>query len=348
MKKFQYIEMARGVAALLVVLHHATLDAPSFYGSNPFGNFFYFGMAGVDFFFVLSGFIIYYIHADDVFTLNGVRTYVLKRIIRIYPIFLIVSLLLLSAYMLLPHWSNRENLTDISFLITSFLLLPSDNPPLLSVSWTLVHEMFFYSIFIFVIWKKNIGLTIFILWGITILYASLFLTELVYPYSFYLSNFNLEFLLGVIVAAIIRTGIFKKLQNYAYVCMGLGLMVFLFNGMNVNYQLIEVGNFRTIMFYGISSAMIIYGLVQFPKIKKENFFLKMWLLLGSASYSIYLVHYPVQQILNRGIVRFELNSLVNENTIFLMIVIVSTVGGIVLHLWLEKPILKYLRKKFIR
>lgn len=41
MQKLQYLEIARGMAALLVVLHHATLGAPVFYNAEPFYNFFF-------------------------------------------------------------------------------------------------------------------------------------------------------------------------------------------------------------------------------------------------------------------------------------------------------------------
>jgi exopolysaccharide production protein ExoZ len=60
--------MARGVAALMVVFYHTTrsLSLPQYLGYIPLNNVFGFGHAGVDFFFVLSGFIITRTHTVDI------------------------------------------------------------------------------------------------------------------------------------------------------------------------------------------------------------------------------------------------------------------------------------------
>jgi exopolysaccharide production protein ExoZ len=50
--KLASIEAARGIAALLVVLFHATaiINLPKYFSALPFSGFFLFGYAGVDFF----------------------------------------------------------------------------------------------------------------------------------------------------------------------------------------------------------------------------------------------------------------------------------------------------------
>ena len=67
------IQAGRGFAALLVVFYHATkmISLPQYAGHEPLHGFFQFGHAGVDFFFVLSGFIIMYVHYDDVDSRTG-------------------------------------------------------------------------------------------------------------------------------------------------------------------------------------------------------------------------------------------------------------------------------------
>jgi peptidoglycan/LPS O-acetylase OafA/YrhL len=212
MNRLTLLEWGRGIASILVVLHHATLDAPSFYQYQPFQNFFYFGMAGVDFFFVLSGFIIYYIHSEDNRRFSNIKIYILKRVIRVYPLFLLISFILLLSYIYLESSSQRTNLSNLSFLVNSFLLLPSSTPPLLTVSWTLVHEMFFYMLFIIIIINKRVGLYLLLLWGLIVLFLNLNYFQLDFPISFYFNIHNIEFILGVSIAFILKNSLFSFSQ----------------------------------------------------------------------------------------------------------------------------------------
>jgi len=82
------VQAARGIAALLVVVHHCagTLALPKYAGVAFAGGYFVpFGRAGVDFFFVLSGFIIAWIHSGDVGDRSQLGQYTAKRLARIFP-----------------------------------------------------------------------------------------------------------------------------------------------------------------------------------------------------------------------------------------------------------------------
>ncbi|MBP9743591.1 MAG: acyltransferase [Burkholderiales bacterium] len=91
MKKFNTLQSLRGIAALLVLLYHATwlsiVNNQYVYALNIFKQ----GQIGVDLFFVLSGFIIAYMHWSQINLKNGVvAKYWLKRFFRIYPLYWII------------------------------------------------------------------------------------------------------------------------------------------------------------------------------------------------------------------------------------------------------------------
>jgi len=343
-KKLVFLEWARGIAALLVVLHHETLDAPTFYAYVPFNNFFYFGKAGVDFFFVLSGFIIYYVHSNDNFNMGELKRYFLKRFIRIYPIFWLISFGLLVSYIVFSDISDRNNLFDILYLIKSFLLFPMDRPPLLSVSWTLAHEMFFYMVFVVFILNKRFGFFIFTLWGILVLYINLDGVKLEFPISFYLSIYNIEFIFGVFIAYICKKKDTLYHQNlYLY----FGVLVFILNGLNQDYNFIYVSNIVVTIIYGVAASVIIYSLSKFSSSKYNNKFNQFMTKLGGASYVIYLVHLPLLSILHRIILKWELFIYIHPNLLFIILAIIVMFVGIGIHLFLEKYIVRYLTNKFI-
>lgn len=143
-QKFGSLELGRGIAALAVVAHHAGQASDAFSAAK-FGKWLEAGALGVDFFFVLSGFIIYHVHHNDPKTLLAAKSFFTKRVRRIYIPYLPISLALILAYTLFPSLSQGDR--DWG-LFTSLTLLPSAPPPALSVAWTLVYEMLFYIFFL--------------------------------------------------------------------------------------------------------------------------------------------------------------------------------------------------------
>lgn len=118
---FKSLQIGRAVAALLVVLHHATLGSLAFYG-EAFDGFWGFGNIGVDFFFVLSGFIIYWAHKNDEAGRKSASRYWKKRFFRLYPAFIPISIAMLVLYTIFPNLSQGGR--EIS-LLSSLFLIPS-------------------------------------------------------------------------------------------------------------------------------------------------------------------------------------------------------------------------------
>jgi peptidoglycan/LPS O-acetylase OafA/YrhL len=103
--RFLLLDGLRGIAALLVVLHHFSL---SWYEKRLL-----FGMAplAVDFFFCLSGFVIAHAYGARLRRGMPLRDYALRRLIRLYPMYVIGGLLGLAGVIAL----KANHLTDFSW-----------------------------------------------------------------------------------------------------------------------------------------------------------------------------------------------------------------------------------------
>lgn len=338
---FNSLQIGRAIAALAVVLHHATLDSPHFYGTA-FSGFFGFGNIGVDFFFVLSGFIIYWSHKQDQAGVTPALTYAKKRFIRLYPPFILISLLMYLAYTLAPSLSMGTR--EIG-MVPSFLLIPDPiQKPALSVSWTLMHELLFYSIFCIYFISPKILKAVAAVWAIAILvYAKIGTGS--FWLNFLLSMHNLEFVMGMLVAGLTSKLKVQSVKTYsALIITGILMIVFFI----MRPDIFDHNDFST-LYIGAGFALTTLGLVLFEsqnRSKKINS--KTLLFLGSASYSIYLVHNPALSILNR--IAGKITAAcpwIPIDVLFLLTAAAATGVGIIYYFLWEKPILKFFKKTLL-
>ncbi|HEY0108047.1 MAG TPA: acyltransferase, partial [Fibrella sp.] len=148
-KQLQTIQAVRGVAALAVVAFHLTQFVGGTYGEDLWNGLFEHGFAGVDLFFVISGFVIVYTSQEYIGRPETLRTYLTKRAIRVYPIYwltiAIMTLLMAVSLWLMPNGIGKVIANRWPGLDT--LLLTPHHRALNIVSWSLSHELFFYLLF---------------------------------------------------------------------------------------------------------------------------------------------------------------------------------------------------------
>ena len=97
----QSVQICRGLAALLVLVYHtsAIMGLQKYGSQNIFNGYLSsLGFIGVDFFFVLSGFIIPFAHQKDVGRSDQFGRYAYRRVSRIYPIYWLYLTMILIAY----------------------------------------------------------------------------------------------------------------------------------------------------------------------------------------------------------------------------------------------------------
>jgi peptidoglycan/LPS O-acetylase OafA/YrhL len=149
-RQIRSMEGLRGLAVFLVFLvHYVTLAEPWMLREtltwNLANSLRGIGHAGVDLFFVLSGYLIY---GTLIVKVRPLLPYLRRRVQRIYPAFLAVFALYLLLSWLLPQESKIPQglLAASVYLVANLLLLPGLFPiePMITVAWSLSYEMFYY------------------------------------------------------------------------------------------------------------------------------------------------------------------------------------------------------------
>ena len=371
-KKLIYLQFARGIAALIVVFHHITASESFYFGVNSLRGIFDPGWNAVDFFFVLSGFIIYYAHSDDIGRPTQWPRYMSKRLIRIYPIYWVIAGVSLVFLLLKTSKGGSEDisaaLTHTSYIVKSLLLIPQQLSPFLTVAWSLCFEMFFY-------WMFGIGILTGkkILWIISITYGCLLFFQLIFPVGnshhvdipFFASGFHLEFLLGILTAYLFKKGAITvwPFANRSSVSdrqrdgsgklpaarplWTIGLILFAATWMCSWFFPANFGKFTIAsrVSYGLASGLIILGLAQL-RLSKDTALTRFFALLGDSSYVLYLVHPVVLAILFKSInvMGFHGNKAWINYGIYPLAALFCILTGFLVHLKVEKKILSALNR----
>ena len=318
------------------------------------------GNAGVDFFFVLSGFLIFYIHQKDFGKPSKLATYLRKRTLRIFPIYWIVTLILIPVYFIIPAYGQGDE-TKLSVILGSLFLLPMERAPILVAGWSLIHELLFYFIFALLIGIR--GRWVWALagmWVLGLLYTLANSTTQVFQSAF--PNLtplqhliwwpqNLEFVFGAGAAAYIASPTLPKPSRRACLwILPLSLVTFLFIGSLVpTIHSLQIASH--IVIYGLLSVLIIISSTQLdligglgPKISGSRLF-RTGQFLGDASYSIYLIHGPALSVLFKLAGKARLFDHVSTHLVNTAIILVTLGVGCLFHSVVERPLLNASRRR---
>ena len=328
----KWIQVLRGFAAIAVLMHHAGVFSEKYLNVSSFT--FSVGSLGVDFFFTLSGFIITYIHHDDVIAKGNVKNFLLKRFWRVFPFYwltLIVVLLLNTSE--LPGWQLLIKNLVLFRLPMSDMLLP--------VAWSLTFEIVFYLLFALAIaigWK--VARWIVIVWVLLILLPELHIAGM----QVVVSNLNIEFLCGCL-AAYMFTEHKIVWRNWVFV---VGAMVI--GGLILMAAIWGFDRFSIVMttLMGLGSGWIILHAAMLDRERRHyRFAFPVLLLAGNASYAIYLTHTVYMPYLFMGWGRwmhaYTYTPMIQIIGI-LVILLVSIGIGIIIHLLVERRLLAFGKK----
>lgn len=339
-KNLQLIQLLRGIASLLVVLLHCSRNSIETLHKNFFANFFEFGGAGVDIFFVLSGFIITYTNLKFIAKTDAFGFFIKRRIVRIYPTYWIIISLFLLLQVLLPSFYRSHFSFDLKNILSTYLLFPQ-HIMVNGVSWTLSYEIFFYLLFSlsFFIPQKKWSFCLAMLYAAIIILLPIFSS-----YDFEKGNawvsliifpMNVEFFMGILAAVII-----PKISNKAALPLIVsGSIIFLTSAIfsDLKYNLVA-NTFNRVILFGIPSLLIITGLVKYELSNKIKVY-TVFLLLGEASYSLYLIHLPVVAASIKILSILKVKNDILIHCIIILIVCIICYASIVFYKFVEKPII---------
>ncbi|WP_239495952.1 acyltransferase family protein [Yoonia maritima] len=338
---FVYIQYLRGIAALAVVVFHleTSMRRLGYEGDWPTSL-----AAGVDVFFVISGFIMWLTAGDrDVRPLR----FIINRIRRIVPLYWAVTLFMALVLLVAPSLLNSAAL-DPKHLLASLFFWPSAHPvlegqylPLLVPGWTLNFEMFFYAIFGLVLFlpaQLRLQAVAFSL-GIVILLPVLF-PKLPPELQFFGAPLIMEFVVGMVLgkyyhhlkAAGVRIGILV-------LAVGL-LFIIVLGGSDGADQ-----GWARLVFRGGGAGLVVVGAVVLDtqNLSAKSRFLH---LIGDASYSIYLVHGIILSACTTFWIKAHLPTFgVVVQTVFaLSAMLMCLFTGVFVYRFFEKPTDKLLRR----
>ncbi len=317
------IQVLRGISILLVVFYHTsavTDDVRSQY-------YFQFGRIGVDIFFIISGYIMALICERE----EPIATFIKKRIIRVFPLYICVTLLAALLNYKGELISGSEQVW--ASLIKSILMVPhysianqSKIFPIFIPGWTITYEMWFYALIaltgILFKFKEKILLVPYLL---SIIYvSSSFLPE--GPVVGFLGNsVYLTFSIGMLVR-------FHEIRKITLKTLLLSV-VYLF----ALALIIEKGEARLIVL-GVPAFIIfiVFFLWVGDRLNPLAF-------VGKISYSLYLTHVFSINIVELVLRKVNINIPFGMELMMFMAVVMSVLVASLSHSLFEKRLDAFLR-----
>lgn len=306
--KIEPLTSARFFAALLVVLYH-TLSGKIRTTSSPFLKVIGIGYISVSFFFMLSGFILAVVYLGKDKPVDT-RRFLIARFARIYPLYLAAMLLDLPHYLYTSHHFHASvtriaaEILATAGLLQAWFNLRGINTP----GWSLSTEAFFYVIFPAVgvfLWRlKNsraliAAITIYVA-GVALLYALFGPSEL-HDQGYFPIPHTFVFLLGILLARYFvrvtgNPARHRRLKALAPAMLFTALVLVV---LIANSPLVRQA---ALLQHGLLAPLFAVAILALasgnPTI--HRLFSASWLvLLGEASYALYLLHYPMYSILRR-------------------------------------------------
>lgn len=345
---YKSLQAGRALAAIFVVLFHlgGALAMEKYYGEEWLSIPFYFGYIGVEFFFVLSGFIIVTAHRHEMFQLSALKRYAIKRALRIFPIYWVIFLSVYCAALLIPSLSGTVP-HDLLLILKSLSLIPLDKnivggtgAPVLIVAWSLQYELLFYALFgLLFLSKKTALISVVVLLSLIVFLGSEFQTNFIF------SSYVLLFVMGGAIAFIPRNDSLNK-RLLLTLPVGIGIIVATLYVSSLGLIVED----SKVALLGCAFTLILWGLVN---LEANGIVIgggQSMQLIGSASYVLYLLHYPMISILSKLSVSIFGKDipLIGMWGVFIGIFLICLISAVIFHKVIEVRVNNWLSSNLLK
>jgi exopolysaccharide production protein ExoZ len=334
------IQVLRAVAAIGVLTLHAATEKITHVGGEPgpFRNFLL-GAAGVDLFFVISGFVMVYSSQSLFGRADGPARFFLRRLARIGPLYWAVTVAIIL-YIYAVHGATLWAIYTPGSLVASFLFWPYPRVdgyafPVHLLGWTLNYEMFFYGVFAFAILLPRRAAVATVCVAFAVLVAIGRYHTLPLPFLFWANSIILEFCYGMLIAALYREGV--RLPPAAAWALGIAAVAGYAAAATPN------GEWR-ILFWGLPGAALVASCALASHTWRPGLAGRFFGLLGDASYSLYLVHPLTFPLVRWTIGRFFVGT--DLGWVYAAIAWIAAIAAsVACYLIFERPITRALQRR---
>jgi peptidoglycan/LPS O-acetylase OafA/YrhL len=336
------LQAIRALAALMVLLYHAEhgiFRVPKYHGREVIGRLVDFAPACLDFFFVLSGFIIMYAHSADIGRPNVLGTYFWRRFSRAYLFYWVVLACVVPALFLAPS-IGLDYQREPGVILRSALLVPDPHfHMIIGVAWTMVYEVFFYFMFALLILNRRVGTIAFVGWIVgTFLYPWLSTSH----GDFVFSPIHQRFAAGMLVCMAVQRWRIPSPRLIA----GLGFGLFMVAGVVWSYCA-PLDYWHHVTCFVLGSCLLIAGLTEAERSGLIGA-PRSLVYLGDAAFAIYLVHFLALSVIAKISTSQRLDHYLSDPVLFGLYVLGALGAGCACHHLIEHPLHVWSKRYFVR
>lgn len=298
------------------------------------------GTIGVDFFFVISGFVMVVSSTRIIGLVGAGREFLGRRIVRIVPMYWLATtikvLFLLAAPAAVLH--SDLNWTRI---VASYFFIPTFNPagiaePLLGVGWTLIFEIFFYLLFaVALAARRNVfKFCVPVLAGLAV--ANIFRPDDWPIWMYFFNPIVMYFAVGMFLGRYVRDRNRGSAAAGVAGCLAILSVVGIANG---DYLMDAGGVLRAF----VATAVVIAAIALPTQLSRVM--PRLTVALGDASYSMYLFHPIIAPAI--PVALFKLGLITPVLSVALTLVAMPVMSLVLYHL-VEQPTMDRLRGRVPR